>query len=410
MNFRRLSRNVITLGWVSLLMDMASEMLYPIIPIYLTQVLGASPELLGLIEGVAEGGGSILRWMSGALSDRFRRRKPFVVAGYSLAALSKPLMGAAGWPLFFAARVLDRVGKSIRTSPRDALIADSTDAANRGLAFGFHRAMDTCGAVLGPLVVVVLLWLHPKFPLRWLFIIALAPGLASAMVALLAVRDIPHEANPQARPPSLWQAYSGSYWILILANAIFTLGNSVDSFLILRSTNLGLNTHSVILAYILFNGVFATTALPFGSLSDRFGRKPIIIGGWLIFAGVYFGFAAARSSAVVWGLFAIYGLYQALTEGISKAMVTDLVAPHQRGGAIGLFYTITGICQIAANLITGALWSVSLTDYHLQAGLLTGTLGALVAIPIIAIVGTRPKPVTPGASNPSIPGGLGSGT
>src|SRR3954447_26421725 len=193
---RALSRNVFILGWVSLLTDMASEMLYPELPLFITGTLGASPAVLGLIDGVAEGASSVLRWVAGAFSDRFRKRKPFVVAGYSVSAISKPLMGlaayAGGWPLLFVGRLSDRVGKSIRTGARDALIADSTEPTQRGLAFGVHRAMDTTGAILGPLVALLIITIKPNFPLAWLFFVAVGPGLASAALAQLAVKDIPH--------------------------------------------------------------------------------------------------------------------------------------------------------------------------------------------------------------------------
>ena len=399
MRIRGLSRNVIALGWVSFFTDLASEMLYPIIPLFLTGTLGASTELLGLIEGVAEGGSSILRWVAGAFSDQFRRRKPFVIAGYGLSALSNPIMGLAayvgGWPVFFAGRTSDRIGKSIRTSARDALIADSTEPQHRGLAFGFHRAMDTAGAVVGPLTALLVLTIRPGFPLQWLFILALAPGIASTFVAASAVRDVPHE-SPGAKRPPLWQSYSRSFWLLVLAASVFSLGNSSDSFLILRSKELGLSFPAVILAYTLFNAVYALAAAPLGKLSDRVGRKPVIVAGWLIYALVYLGFASARSKAAPWGLLAVYGLYQALTEGVSKALISDVVPPEQRGGAIGMFYTATGACQLAANLMTGALWHVWLADHRLLAGLLPGVIGPLIAIPILLAVypgqGTNPAP------------------
>jgi MFS family permease len=387
---RGLSRNVIALGWVSFFTDLASEMLYPVIPLFLTGTLGASTELLGLIEGVAEGGSSILRWVAGAFSDRFRRRKPFVVAGYAVSALSKPVMGLAayvgGWPLFFAGRTSDRIGKSIRTSARDALIADSTEPQHRGLAFGFHRAMDTCGAIVGPLSALLILWLRPGFPLQWLFFIALAPGIASAALAWAAVRDVPHEPQRDAERLSLWQSYPGRFWLLIVAAGVFSLGNSSDQFLILRSRDLGMSFTTVILAYAIYNGVYALAATPLGRLSDRIGRKPVIVAGWLVYAGVYLGFAAARSAALPWMLLSIYGLYQALTEGVTKALISDVIASPQRGGAIGMFYTITGACQLAANLVTGALWHVWLADHRLLAGLLPGVIGPLIAIPILLAV------------------------
>jgi MFS family permease len=394
MKIRGLNRNVIMLGWVSLLNDMASEMLYPVIPLFITQTLGASPEVLGLIEGIAEGGGSILRWVTGAISDQFRRRKSFIVIGYLLSALAKPVIGAAkyagGWPLILAGRVADRIGKAIRTSPRDALIADSTDPLHRGLAYGFHRMMDTIGAIAGPLILLAILTILPEFPKEWIFFVAIVPGLASVAVAAYWVQDAPHQSPSGQAPPRLWQSYSASFWLFILATAVFALGNSADSFLILRSTTLGLGFRGVVLAYALFSAVFAATATQLGRLSDRIGRKPVIIAGWIVFAGVYLGFSAARSSAAVWIWFAIYGLYQSLTDGVTKALIADVVQPHQRGGAIGIFYTITGVCQIAANLITGRLWNVWLLNHHLQAGLLTGAIAAIVAIPVLAIVHVRP--------------------
>lgn len=391
MRIRGLSRNVVVLGWVSLLTDLASEMLYPIIPIFLVTYLGASTEVLGLIEGVAEGGTSILRWLAGAFSDRFRRRKPFVVAGYGLSAISKPVMGAAryagGWPLFFVGRASDRIGKSIRTSARDALIAESTAPEHRGLAFGFHRAMDTCGAILGPLAALLILWIWPTFPLQWLFFVAVVPGLGSVIVAGGAAREIPHEPRPDAGPPPLWQSYGSSLWLLILAAGVFALGNSSDSFLILRSNQLGMGFRMVILAYVAFNAVYALSAAPLGKLSDRIGRKPVIIAGWLVYALVYGGFAFAHSKSAPWGLLAVYGLYQALTEGVTKAMISDLVTATQRAGAIGMFYTVTGCCQLAANLITGALWrEVHVSGHYVLLGLLPGMAAPLVAIPLLLAV------------------------
>jgi MFS family permease len=389
-----LTRNVVVLGFVSLLTDVASEMLYPVIPLFLIGSLGATPALLGFIDGLAEGGSSVLRWLAGAMSDRFRRRKPFVTAGYSISAFSKPLMGLAayvgGWPMFLLGRSTDRLGKSIRTSARDALIADSTEAPYRGAAFGLHRAMDTCGAVAGPLVALVLVTLRPGLPLQWLFFAALIPGLLSALLAAVAVKDIPHVAHPDARPPAIVQSFPKPLWRLIAAAAIFSLGNSSDSFLILRSRELGLSFAHVILAFAIYNAVYAAGALPLGHLSDRIGRKPVVMTGWLIYAIVYFGFARAGSSTAPWVLLGVYGLYQAFSEGVTKALVSDVVPAAQRAGAIGLFYTVSGVGQFAASLLTGWLWNVRWLGGHLNAGLVMGTLFSLLAIPVIATV--RPGP------------------
>lgn len=383
-----LSRNVIVLGWVSLLTDMASEMLYPVLPLFIVGTLGASPAILGLIDGVAEGGSSVLRWVAGAFSDRFRKRKPFVVAGYSISAMSKPLMGLAafalGWPLLFAGRLLDRTGKSIRTGARDALIADSTEPAQRGLAFGLHRAMDTTGAVLGPLLALAIITIKPNMPLAWLFFVALGPGAASAALAAVAVKDIPHAPRADAKPPRIFQSYPRPLWHLIAAMALFSLGNSSDAFLILRSKELGLSFAQVILAFASYNVIYALAATPLGGLSDRIGRKPVVAAGWLVYGLVYLGFAATRSSRAPWVLLATYGLYQAMTEGVTKAMISDVVSKDQRAGAIGLFYTIAGLGQFLASLMAGALWPHRWAGFH--APFVVGALAATVAVPVVLTV------------------------
>jgi MFS family permease len=390
MRLRGITRNVVMLGVVSLLTDVASEMLYPVIPLFLVGTLGATPALLGVIDGVAEGGSSVLRWLAGALSDRFRRRKPFVVAGYSLSALSKPVMGlaawAGGWPLFFVGRASDRLGKSIRTSARDALIADSTAEEFRGTAFGLHRAMDTCGAIAGPLLTLLIITLRPNLPLQWLFVAAVAPGALSALFAAVAVTDIPHKAHAHAKPPAILQSFPRPLWHLIAAALVFSLGNSSDSFLILRSKEVGLTFAHVVLAFAVYNTIYALAALPLGNLSDRIGRKPVVIAGWVVYAAVYLGFAAAHAAWTPWLLLGVYGLYQAMTEGVTKALVTDVVPKHQRAGAIGLFYTVSGIGQLAASLLAGSLWNTRWLNGHFNAGLALGGIFALAAIPLIATV------------------------
>ena len=399
MRIRRLqgiTRNVIVLGWVSLLTDLASEMLYPVIPLFVTGILGASPAVLGLIEGVAEGGSTVLRWVTGALSDRFRRRKPFVVGGYALSAVSKPVMGLAayalGWPLLLAGRIADRLGKSVRTSARDALIADSTDPAHRGVAFGLHRAMDTTGAVLGPLLALAAVMLWRSLPLQYLFFLALVPGLLSAALALAAIRDIPHEPQPGGgKSPSLWQHFPGAFWRLILAAGVFSLGNSSDSFLILRSKELGLSLRQVVLAFALYNATYVVGATPFGRLSDRIGRKPLIVAGWAVYAVVYAGFGVARSHLAPWFLLATYGVYQALSEGVTKALVSDVVPAHQRAGAIGLFYTVAGLGQLLASLLAGRLWSVRLAGGRILAPFAIGAACAAAGAVLIALARVPPR-------------------
>ena len=424
MRFRGITRNVVILGLVSFFTDLSSEMLYPVIPLFVVGSLGASPALLGLIEGLAEGISSGLRWIGGLWSDRTGRRKPFVVAGYALSALSKPVMGLAalaiGWPLFLLGRCGDRFGKSVRTAARDALIADSSEPVHRGAAFGFHRAVDTCGAALGPLAALVTLTINPNIPLSWLFFIAFLPGLCSVFTATLGVREIrlerPENIDGDKRkfcdrseaaistPPDSTHAVSHrdarsslprSFWLLLTAFAVFSLGNSSDSFLILRSKELGLSFTQVLLAYMLFNAIYAAAAAPLGRLSDRIGRAPIIVVGWTVYAAVYGGFAAFRSPLAPWALLALYGLYQALTEGVLKAMVSDVVPRARRAGAIGLLAAVGGLGQLAASILAGAVWHVHIFDQTLMLPFVIGALCALAAIVILLIAAVRRSATEP---------------
>jgi MFS family permease len=406
---RGVTRNVVVLGWVSMLTDMASEMLYPIIPIFIVNVLGASTAMLGLIEGIAEGISTGLRWLGGALSDKYQKRKPFVVWGYGISAFSKPIMGLAavfGWPVFLLGRASDRFGKSIRSAARDALIADSTEPEFRGVAFGLHRAMDTCGAIVGPLIALAVLGFLPGLSLAWLFVIALIPGILSVMLARVAISDIPHASQAEkVKAPPMFQKFPGVFWHFIIGFAIFSLGNSSDSFLLLRSNELMAPMAAniqwailsdvpetiktvmlVTLAYVVYNAVNVVAATPLGKLSDKVGRKPIFICGLVMYAIVYGGFAVWNTAAAPWVLLAVYGLYQALTDGVSKAIVTDLVPKEQRAGAIGLFATIGGLGQLSGSVIAGLVYKMQWMDKEVMAPFAIGAAFALLAIPVIASV------------------------
>ena len=365
MKRERLGRNVVTLGGVSLLTDVATEMAYPLLPIFLTTVLGASATALGAIEGVAESTASLLKLASGWLSDRLPGRKPLVVIGYGLASLVKPLIGltrSAGQVM--AIRVVDRVGKGIRTSPRDALIADSVAPSIRGRAFGFHRAADNTGAVIGPLIAFALLRFGHGIDLRRVFLLTAIPAALSVALLVFGLREVPRPTLPTMRegegtprpPGSLRAAGLGArFWWLFAILTIFTLGNSSDAFLLLRATQLGIAPLLVPVLWALLNLVKALFNVPGGVLSDRFGRRPLLIAGWTIYAAVYLGFGLAGAAWQVWVLFAAYGLYFGATEGVEKALVADFVPAERRGAAFGFYNLALGIAALPASLIFGEL-------------------------------------------------------
>lgn len=361
----RLGRNVVTLGGVSLLTDVATEMAYPLLPIFLTTVLGASATALGAIEGVAESTASLLKLVSGWLSDRLPGRKPLVVIGYGLASLVKPLIGLArSAGQVMAIRVVDRVGKGIRTSPRDALIADSVAPSIRGRAFGFHRAADNTGAVIGPLIAFALLRFGHGIDLRRVFLLTAIPAALSVALLVFGLREVPRPTLPTMREGEGTPRPAGSlraaglgarFWWLFAILTIFTLGNSSDAFLLLRATQLGIAPLLVPVLWALLNLVKALFNVPGGVLSDRFGRRPLLIVGWTIYAAVYLGFGLAGAAWQVWALFAAYGLYFGATEGVEKALVADFVPAERRGAAFGFYNLALGIAALPASLIFGEL-------------------------------------------------------
>ncbi len=384
-----LPRNVKSLGLVSFFTDIASEMLYPIIPLFIVGTLGASPAILGVIEGLADGLASSLKWVGGRLSDRSGKRKPFVIAGYSLSALSKPIMGLAAvvagpaaWVVFLTGRISDRVGKAVRTAPRDALIADSVPKEQRGAAFGFHRAMDTCGAIVGPLIALIVINRFPDLPLHYLFFVAIIPGAISVLIAMRYVTEI-RVAPKSEKSVGVKHTYPARFWWIVVAFAVFSLGNSSDSFLLLRARELGLGFSQVIFAYSLYNLVGALLAWPLGQLSDRVGRVPLIVTGWLIYALVYSIFAVNQTSLVVWLSMCGYGLYAALTEGVIKAMVSDHVESAHRASALGIVAGIGGICQVIASIVTGLLWQKTIVGGQLSLAFFIGASCAALAVLVI---------------------------
>ena len=352
-------RPVVALGWVSFLTDVSAEMIYPLLPSFLTKSLGAGPAALGLIEGVAETTASLAKVGSGIWSDRVRRRKPLVVAGYLIAAIARPLVGFARvWGQVLAIRFADRVGKGIRTSPRDALVADLVPRERRARAFGLQRAMDNAGALVGPLVAAGLLKL--ALDQRTVFLLAAIPGLAAVVVLLLAVPDTPRQVAAAAMTPPVGasppEALPRSFARVIAVFALFTLGNSTDAFLLLRAEESGVPLWQLPLLWSFFHAVKAATGVPGGALADRVGRVPAIALGWLVYAAAYAGFAFVSGPGAVWALFAVYALFFGLTEGSERALVADLVPERLRGRAYGYFHAAIGIAALPASVLFGLLW------------------------------------------------------
>lgn len=378
--FKKIPGSVYILGAVSFFNDVASEMLYPIMPIFLTQVLGAPVAVVGLIEGVAEGSAAVFKTIFGRWSDRLGKRKPFVLSGYSASAISKLIIAVSNvWAVVFVGRVIDKFGKGLRTGARDALLLDASHEKNRGLIFGFHRAMDSAGAVVGPLIALLLLQLFNN-NIRTILYIAVVPSLVGLLlVAFVRETKKPAETIHTVSLPKLrFRTLPRELKIFLLSYGIFSLGNSSDSFLILRSKNLGLSLSLVILAYVIYNAVYSLASTPAGILSDKIGPKRVFIAGLIIYVLVYAGFAFNSSTTGIWPLFAVYGLYIALTDGVSKALVGQYVDPKEAGGIYGLLQTITGIGILLASVIGGILWTVIGSGATFAFGAIFAVLALLV--------------------------------
>jgi MFS family permease len=371
----RLPGNVIALGLISLFTDISSEMLYPIIPFFLVEILKAQYWAVGIVEGAADGMSSLLRGLSGYLSDKLKRRKVFIVLGYTASGLAKPLTALAqSWGFVLGTRLIDRFGKSIRTAPRDALISDQVGPENRGYAFGFHRAMDTTGAVLGPIISLVLVWIF-AVNYRSIFVLACIPAAIGVLIALVGVREI--KRSSESKRSSSADDPPGKRWLnghlvkLFIVLGIFALANSSNTFILLRAqevfktsvstSKVGSIGHTTadalaILGYVLFNLSFAVTAAPFGAISDRIGRKKVIMAGYVVYAVVYFALAFYCNVYSIWMIFIVYGLFESLTHGVTKAMVSDLASSEFRGTALGAANTIEGIGTLTAGVLMGIVW------------------------------------------------------
>ena len=360
---RNLPRNVWAVGFTSLFMDISSEMVVYLIPLFLSNVLGVQTSIIGLIDGIAEAIASILKLFSGWFSDKMGGRKWLAVAGYGLSAVVKPFyFFAQSWGMIAGVRWADRIGKGIRTAPRDALVADSTSKEIRGLAFGFHRAMDTVGAMIGLLIATLVVWRVQANSLdlsrstfQIIVLISMIPALLAVFSLAIGAKDVPvtgQRAAPKFSLKNLGKPFS----IFLVIVSIFTLGNSSDSFLVLRAQNLGITVTGIMIMVAVFNLVYAAVSTPAGSLSDRIGRRRLIVGGWLVYAVIYLGFAAANTAWQVWLLYVAYGLYYGLAYGSANALVADLVPENMRGTAFGTYHAVIGLLAFPASLIAGILW------------------------------------------------------
>ena len=394
------SRNVFFLGWVSLLTDMSSEMIFNVLPLFLLNVLKVSTPIIGLIEGIAEGTASLFKLVSGWLSDRLGQRKSLTVLGYSLSTLSKPFLYiASSWGVVLAVRFTDRVGKGVRSAPRDALVADSTADNERGRSFGFHRGMDTAGAVLGIALAALIVYLVEReaFQLTWhafrtLVLSGIGPAVLAVLILLFFVREKKKAAQRKPGEPAAPQAISEAraktaldrrFKLFLVMMVLFTLGNSSDAFLILRAQNLNFSVFWVLVLFVVFNVVYALAAMPAGIVSDRLGRKRVIVAGWTIYALSYLGLGLASAKWEVWLLFALYGLYYGISEGVTRAFVSDLVPEERRGTAYGWYHAAVGVSLLPASVIAGLLWQYvnPATTFYFGAGMAgVAMLGLLLFI------------------------------
>jgi MFS family permease len=401
----RLPRNVKVLGWASLLNDVASEMIYPLLSTFLINVLGGTTTWLGIIDGTAESISSFVKLWSGGRSDRGGRRKGFVLFGYGIANLARPLTGIIAFPWqLFGVRVADRIGKGVRTPPRDALIADSTEAAIRGRAFGFHRAMDHLGAAIGPLLAAVFLWFWPG-AMRELFLLTLVPGALVVVLLLVGLRERERpragsaaDGSKETETPAGAASVRGGQWSLrpfdrsfrlyLLALVVFTLGNSSDLFLLTRAAELGVDVWLLPILWCMFGLVKSGGNMFAGRVVDRVGPRPMILLGWLFYAAIYLAFGLATAAWHVWTLFIAYAVFYAITEPAEKTLVANLVAPEHRGLAYGWFNCAIGIATLPASLIFGVLYG----SFGESGPLIAFGSGAGLALAAALLLSRLPRP------------------
>jgi len=382
-NLVGVSKDTVLLAFTSLFSDISMEMLYPVLPIFLTQTLGASGSVVGLVEGIAQATQNIVQGFSGWLSDKLQKRKSLALAGYVLSAVAKPLIGFARvWPDVLGTRFLDRLGAGFRSAPRDALIASSVAEENRGRAFGLEGIGDNLGAFLGPLLAIVL-FISFHLDIRWIFYLAIIPGLLAVFMILL-VQERPVPVAAESKLDIHLGQFPKSYWKYLLVTAVFGIGNSSNSFLILQTKGIGASLEATILIYAGFNLVAALVSFPAGSMSDRWGRRSILLLSFIIFFIAYLGFARAKSVVVIATLFVFYGLFQGIFRSVGKAFASDFVPAHLRASGVGWYSTTVGLLELEASLVAGLLWDRvghAAVFYYGAASAVVGSIGLLVLIP-----------------------------
>ncbi len=385
--FEGITRNIFVLGLVSLFTDLSSQMVFPLIPLFLTTVLGAGAYAVGIVEGAAETTASLLKVVSGYWSDKIKKRKPFILFGYSLSSLTKPLFAIANvWSFVLFVRVIERIGKGLRTAPRDALVAESCDESVRGKAYGFHRAMDGIGSVLGALLAFLLL---PILGYRNIFLFAFIPGIIAVFVILFIKEKKGHEKEePQEKPIKLsFKELPENLRLFIIVSSVFALGHFGYAFLLLRAKNIGLADNMAILLYVLFYIVYTICVIPAGILSDKIGRKPILIAGYLVFAITSFGLIFTSSIYSILLFFIIYGIFYAMIDGVQRAFVVDLAPKHLKATALGTFHTAIGLVALPGGFIAGLLWD----KIKPEATFLYGFILAIISIILFMFVKNKAK-------------------
>jgi MFS family permease len=393
---RALPSTVWLLGAISLLNDAASELVYPLIPLYLATVLSAGPRALGFIEGAAEATAALLKLVSGVWYDRVRRAKGFVVVGYGLAAVARPLIAVVtAWPGLLLLRVLDRLGKGLRSSPRDALLAHSVPAERRGLAFGLHRAFDNAGAVIGPLLAAALLALH--VPIRDILLWAALPGVLCVALTL-SIREPLNVVVPHARRAEwAWRTLPLAFRRMLVALALFTLGQASNAFILLRASELGMAATQVALLWAVVSATSTLLAVPLSAWSDRIGRVPLLVGGWALHALLFIALALVSAPTLLWGIAVLLGIYMAATEGAERALIADLVVPDSLGTAYGWYYLTKGLLLLPASAVFGWIWFArDAASAFLTAAALVATATIVLALWVLPAVNAHRRAVRRG--------------